>query len=135
MKPSAVPVLVKALDDKIGVRRGAAAVALCRRGAGENLAAVKKLFKDPDMDVRLCTALGRLTAAHDKDAVPVLIGLLTNCRRIAFGKPRKCSPHGRRQGAVRVGRRRRRRPREGRTRRGPPGGPTTTTPSIWPNSI
>jgi HEAT repeat protein len=72
----AVPVLVKALDDKIGVRRGAAAVALCRRGAGVNLPAVKKLFKDSDLEVRLTTALGVLTAARDKDAVPALIDLL-----------------------------------------------------------
>jgi HEAT repeat protein len=74
----AVPVLVNALNDKIGVRRGAAAVALCRRGAGENLAAVKKLFKDADPEVRLYTALGVLTGARDKDAVPVLIDLLTS---------------------------------------------------------
>ena len=68
--------LVKALDDKIGVRRGAAAVALCKRGAGDNLPAVKKLFKDPDADVRLRTAMTVLTVARDKDAVPVLISLL-----------------------------------------------------------
>ena len=43
----AVPVLVNALNDKIGVRRGAAAVAFRRRGAGANLAAVKKLLKVP----------------------------------------------------------------------------------------
>ncbi len=72
----AVPILVNALGDKIGVRRGAAAAALCRSGAGANLAAVKKLFKDPDPEVRLYTALGVLTAARDKDAVPVLIDLL-----------------------------------------------------------
>jgi HEAT repeat protein len=72
----AVPVLVKALDEKIGVRRGAAAVALCQRGAGVNLPAVKKLFKDSDLEVRLTTALGVLTAARDKDAVPVLIDLV-----------------------------------------------------------
>ena len=73
----AVPVLVKGLGDKIGVRRSAAAVALVRRGAGDDLAAVKKLFNDADPDVRLRTALAVLTAARDKDAVPVLIGLLT----------------------------------------------------------
>jgi len=74
----AVPALVKALDDKIGVRRSAAAVALCKRGAGENLPAVKNLFKDADTDVRLRTALAVLTLARDKDAVPVLIGLLAD---------------------------------------------------------
>ncbi len=68
------PALVKALGDKIGVRRGAAAAALCRRG--EDLAAVKKLFKDADPEVRLYTALGALAAARDKEAVPVLIELL-----------------------------------------------------------
>ncbi len=72
----AVPVLVKGLDDKIGVRRSAAAVALVGRGAGDDLPAVKKLFNDADLDVRLRTALAVLTTAKDKDAVPVLIGLL-----------------------------------------------------------
>ena len=72
----AVPALVKALNDKIGVRRGAAAAALCRRGAGANLPAVKRLFKDADPEVRLYAALGVLTGARDKDAVPVLIDLL-----------------------------------------------------------
>ena len=74
----AVPVLVKTLDDKIGVRRGAAAVALVHRGAGDNLTAVKKRFKDADLNVRLRTALAVLTTARDKDAVPVLIGLLAD---------------------------------------------------------
>ncbi len=74
----AVPVLVKALNDKIGVRRGAAAVALCKRGAGDELPAVKKLFKDADPDVRLRAALAVLTLARDKDAVPVLIGVLAD---------------------------------------------------------
>jgi HEAT repeat protein len=73
---SAVPVLVKALSDKVGVRRGAAAMALCRRGAGANQGAVKKLFKDPDPEVRLYAALAVLTSARDKDAVPALIDLL-----------------------------------------------------------
>ena len=53
----AVPTLLKALNDKVGVRRGAAAAALCRRGAGANLPAVKKLFKDADPEVRLYAAL------------------------------------------------------------------------------
>ena len=74
----AVPALVHALDDRIGVRRGAAAVALCQRGAGDNLPAIKKLFKDADADVRLRTALAALTLVRDKDAVPVLIGLLAD---------------------------------------------------------
>ena len=74
--PQAGPALVKALGDRIGIRRSAAAVALVRRGAGDDLPAVKKLFKDSDPDVRLRTALAVLTAARDKDAVPVLIGLL-----------------------------------------------------------
>ena len=74
----AVPVLVKGLGDKIGVRRGAAAEALCKRGAGENLPAVKKLFKDADAEVRLRAALAVLTRARDKEAVPVLIGLLAD---------------------------------------------------------
>ncbi|HVS39602.1 MAG TPA: HEAT repeat domain-containing protein [Gemmataceae bacterium] len=74
--PKEAPVLVKALDDKIGVRRSAAAVALLR--AGGSGSAVKKLLKDADLDVRLRTATAAAAYAHDKDAVPVLIDLLTD---------------------------------------------------------
>src|SRR5262249_5740174 len=42
------PALVKALEDKIGARRGAAAYALCRADAAEHLPAVRKLLQDPD---------------------------------------------------------------------------------------
>src|SRR5207248_10099654 len=50
-KPS--PALLKALEDKAAVRRGAAAEALCLGPLGDNLAAVKKLLKDDQPAVRL----------------------------------------------------------------------------------
>jgi HEAT repeat protein len=69
------PALVKALEDKVPVRRIAAAVALCRGGDADHLAAVRKLLKDADLEVRMKTALA-LAENKDKEAVPVLIGLL-----------------------------------------------------------
>jgi HEAT repeat protein len=70
------PVLLKALSDKISVRRSAAAAAIAHRGPGDDLEAVRKLLKDDDADVRLRTGLA-LVAARDKQAVPALIGLLS----------------------------------------------------------
>src|SRR5262249_22838828 len=40
------PALLKALEDKVAVRRGAAAYALCRAEAAEHYPAVSKLLKD-----------------------------------------------------------------------------------------
>jgi HEAT repeat protein len=68
--------LVKALEDKSAVRRGAAAEALCLGPLGDNLPAVKKLLKDPEPAVRLQTALALAGGPHDRDAVPVLISLI-----------------------------------------------------------
>ena len=70
------PALVKALDDKAAVRRGAAAEALCVGPLGENLAAVKRLLKDDQAAVRLQAALALAGGPHDRDAVPVLIALV-----------------------------------------------------------
>ncbi len=71
------PVLVRALEDKIAVRRAAAAVALCRGKADDQLPAVRKLLRDADPTVRLRTALA-LAQRGDERAVPVLIALLAD---------------------------------------------------------
>jgi HEAT repeat protein len=68
--------LVAALGDKEALKRAAAAEALSRAGAPGVRAALRKLLKDPEAAVRLRVAMG-LAAAKDKDAVPVLIELLT----------------------------------------------------------
>lgn len=69
------PALVQALSDKLAVRRGAAAEALCRAGMLEQVPVLRKLLQDPDMSVRLQSALA-MAGAGDKQAVPVLIALL-----------------------------------------------------------
>jgi HEAT repeat protein len=71
------PAVLKALEDKLPVRRAAAAVALCRAGAKGQLAAVRKLLKDPENGVRLRVALA-LVMAREKEAVPALIDLLAD---------------------------------------------------------
>jgi HEAT repeat protein len=69
------PELVKALNDKLPVRRGVAAEALALGGALDLRPAVRKLLKDPDSDVKLRVALA-LATSRDRDAVPVLIDLM-----------------------------------------------------------
>jgi HEAT repeat protein len=76
----AEPVLVKALEDKLPGRRAAAAEALARGSAGDQLPAVRKLLRDPDASVRLQTAFA-LAALKEKEAVPVLIDLLADLPR------------------------------------------------------
>jgi HEAT repeat protein len=71
------PALVKALEDKIGARRGAAAYALCRADAAEHLPAIRKLLQDPDAEVRL-QAAEALVSIRQRDGVPVLIALLAD---------------------------------------------------------
>jgi HEAT repeat protein len=71
-KPDAA--LVKALEDKLPLRRGAAAVALCRQ-PGEHVALVSRLLKDPNPEVKMRAALA-LASIRDKEAVPVLIASL-----------------------------------------------------------
>jgi HEAT repeat protein len=72
-KPESV--LVQALTDKLPLRRAAAAEALARAGGQEERAAVGKLLKDNDLAVRFRAALA-LATSREKEAVPVLIGLL-----------------------------------------------------------
>lgn len=69
------PALIRALEDKVGARRAAAAAALCKGKANDELPAVRKLLSDADVRVRVQTALA-LTGLGDKTAVPVLIALL-----------------------------------------------------------
>jgi hypothetical protein len=73
----AAPALVKALGDKLPVKRAAAAAALCRAGARDHFPEVRKLLKDAEPAVRLSAALA-LAEACDRQAVPVLIELLAD---------------------------------------------------------
>jgi HEAT repeat protein len=70
------PVLVKTLDDKLPLRRAAAAEAICRCGDKDNRPAAQKLLKDADATVRFQVAVAFLSL-RDKEAVPVLIALLS----------------------------------------------------------
>jgi HEAT repeat protein len=69
------PALVKALGDKLPVRRAVAGEALALGGAADERDAVRKLLKDSDANVKLRVALA-LSGARDRDAVPVLIDLM-----------------------------------------------------------
>jgi HEAT repeat protein len=69
------PAAVRALHDGLPLRRSVAAVALCQAAAGRPLPAVPQLLHDGDPGVRLRVAL-ILAEQKDREAVPVLIGLL-----------------------------------------------------------
>jgi HEAT repeat protein len=71
------PLLLKALEDKVPARRSVAAYAVCRSGTADHLPAVRKLLKDPEIEVRLRTAEA-LASIHEREAVPVLIALLAD---------------------------------------------------------
>jgi HEAT repeat protein len=66
--------LVKALEDRHGIRRAVAAVALWR-GHADVLPAVRKVLADKDVEVRRRVA-GELASAGDKGAVATLVALL-----------------------------------------------------------
>jgi HEAT repeat protein len=70
------PALAQALEDKLPLRRAAAAEVVCQTALGEHRSRLFGLLNDPDLTVRCRTALA-LAAAREKEAVPVLIGLLT----------------------------------------------------------
>jgi HEAT repeat protein len=70
------PALVKGLHDKAGIRRAAAAEALCHGPAGEHLPQIRKLLRDKEPAVRLRVALA-LAGAREPEAVPVLIALVS----------------------------------------------------------
>jgi HEAT repeat protein/outer membrane protein assembly factor BamB len=67
--------LLRGLSDRLGIRRAAAVVALCRAVPPAQVPDVRKLLKDPAAIVRLRTALA-LAEANDAEAIPVLIDLL-----------------------------------------------------------
>lgn len=69
------PTVLKALDDPVGARRAAAAVALCQAVGFDGRPLARRRVQDPDPAVRLPVALA-LAKAQDRDAVPVLIDLL-----------------------------------------------------------
>lgn len=71
------PALVAALADRLPLRRAVAAEVVGRDGRDEDRALVRPLLRDRDADVRLRAALV-LAGARDKEAVPVLIALLTD---------------------------------------------------------
>ncbi|MBI3408864.1 MAG: HEAT repeat domain-containing protein [Planctomycetes bacterium] len=66
------PALAKALEDKVAVKRAAAAEALVRAKAKDELPGVRKLLKDGEPSVRLRVAIN-LINLKDKDALPVLV--------------------------------------------------------------
>jgi HEAT repeat protein len=69
------PAIAQALKDRLALRRGTAAAALCQAGGAAQYAAVRPLLKDSHASVRLKAALG-LVGAYDAEAIPVLIELL-----------------------------------------------------------
>jgi hypothetical protein len=69
------PELVRALEDKSALRRAAAGEALAGPDPPHR-AAVRRLLRDPEAAVRQRVALA-LVEAREKEAVPVLIALLT----------------------------------------------------------
>src|SRR5262245_49831785 len=73
-----VPALVRALEEKLPIRRLAAGVAIA--SIAEQRPAARKLLRDPDPEVRLRVALA-LAASKDKEAIPVLIDILAELPR------------------------------------------------------
>jgi HEAT repeat protein len=69
------PDVIRALQDKLGLRRSASAIALCRAGGYRMASQVRGLLKDSDPTVRQRVATA-LTEFRDSEAVPVLIALL-----------------------------------------------------------
>jgi HEAT repeat protein len=69
------PDVIRALQDKLGLRRSASAIALCRAGGHRMASQVRPLLKDSDPLVRQRVATA-LTEFRDPEAVPVLIALL-----------------------------------------------------------
>ncbi len=71
------PLLVDALKDKQPARRAAAALVLGRSGTAEHRKTVQASLSDPDVRVRFRAAQG-LLAAHDREAIPTFIALLSD---------------------------------------------------------
>jgi outer membrane protein assembly factor BamB len=71
------PMLVKALDDKLPVKRGAAGEALVRANVKEEMSHVKKLLKDSDINVRFRICMAMLTS-QDREILPVMVDLMAD---------------------------------------------------------
>src|SRR5262249_10830311 len=69
------PALIRALDDKLPIRRQTAAESICQAGSCEDRSLVKKLWKDTDSQGRWRGAVA-LGGVGDKDAGSCLITLL-----------------------------------------------------------
>jgi len=69
------PLLEKALQDPVGVRRAVAGSLLLRLGGAEQRPQVRKLLQDADPEVRLRLGL-ELAVRGEREAMPVLIALL-----------------------------------------------------------
>jgi HEAT repeat protein len=74
-KPATI--LVEAANDKLPLRRLAAAVALARSKGDDNRATARKLLSDTEPRVRLAAATA-LVMAEDREAVPTLFTLFTD---------------------------------------------------------
>ncbi len=72
------PALVKALDDRVGIRRAVAAVTLRKGGLVDHFAAVQKLLLDNDLEVRRAQQLGLAEAGDEEVRIVTLSGLLEN---------------------------------------------------------
>jgi hypothetical protein len=77
-KPEAA--VLRALEDRTAVKRGAAGEALTRAGPGEVRRATGKLLRDTDPAVRLQVAMA-FVESRDRRGVPVLIALLADLPR------------------------------------------------------
>jgi hypothetical protein len=73
--------LVVALTDKLPVRRAAAGEALCRAGVADQKAAVRRLLRDPETDVRMRVAVA-LANAREPQAIPIIIDALPNLSQV-----------------------------------------------------
>ena len=69
------PALVKALSDKVPIKRGIAAQALTKAKAADQLPAIRGLLKDTDAGVRLRVGLS-LARNKEKEALPVLVNVM-----------------------------------------------------------
>jgi HEAT repeat protein len=73
--PKAAATLIKTLDDKVSVRRNAAAIGLAKGVHDATRETVHKLLKEENVGLRLKVALA-LAVAKDREAIPVLIELI-----------------------------------------------------------
>jgi hypothetical protein len=71
------PALVKALSDKLPVKRALAAQALTKAKAADQLPAIRKMLKDTDALVRLRVGLA-LAQNKEKEAIPVLVNVMAD---------------------------------------------------------